>query len=221
MQIYPSILTESTAVVQEEIDIAASEGDIETVQIDIIDGEFIDNLTISPIDLIGVDFKDLTVDFHLMVNEPVEYVFECKQIEQVRSVIGQIERMSSQKEFIHEARELHIRPGLSIDLYTPVESIDEESWEEIELIQVMGNRAGIQGQPFKGQVVLEKIKEIVKIKKTLDLRKIEILVDIGVNPDTIHSIAKAGATAVTPGSAIWESDDPAQVIQTLRSVDSD
>lgn len=219
MNIYPSILTESSATVQEQVDIAASIEGIETVQIDIIDGEFVDNLTVSPIDLIGIDFKELTIDFHLMVNEPVEYVYECKQIESVRSVIGQIERMGSQKEFIGEALELNIKPGLSIDLYTPVDSIDEDVWEELAIIQVMGNQAGIQGQPFKGQMVLEKIKEIAKMKKMLDLRKLEILVDIGVNEQTIHQIAQAGATGVTPGSALWKSEDPAKVVQMLRNVE--
>ena len=175
MNIYPSILTDSIQIVSEQLARAKEAEEVETVQIDIIDGEFADNLTISAIDLIGIDFGTLTADFHLMVNEPVEYVYECKQIDNVRAVIGQIERMTSQDEFITEVLELNMKPGLSLDIYTPVDSIKEESWERLAIIQIMGNRAGVQGQPFKGEVALKKVKEIAELKQKLDLKNLEII----------------------------------------------
>jgi ribulose-phosphate 3-epimerase len=218
MNIYPSILTDSTHIVAEQLERVRAIEEVETVQIDIIDGEFADNLTISAIDLIAMDFGDLNVDFHLMVNEPVEYVYECKQIDNARAVIGQIERMTSQEEFITEVLELNLKPGLSLDIYTPVDSIKEESWERLSIIQIMGNHAGIQGQPFKADIALKKIKEVAEIKKKLNLHNLEILVDIGVNEQTIASIAKAGATGVAPGSALWKSEDVAETIHRMQSL---
>jgi pentose-5-phosphate-3-epimerase len=129
MNVYPSILTDSVAEVERELGLLNSVADqLAAVQVDIIDGEFTDNLTISPIDLIGIHFGDIPVDFHLMVVDPVNFVYECKQIENARVVIGQIERMHSQADFITECKEFSLKPGLSLDLYTPVESIDAESW---------------------------------------------------------------------------------------------
>lgn len=218
MNIYPSILTDSVSVLQEQLDKVSSISSIETVQIDIIDGEFADDLTLSPIDLIGTDFGDITLDFHLMVNEPVDYVFECKQIENVRSVIGQIERMTSQKEFIDEALELNILPGLSLDLYTPVESIHPENWDKLRIVQIMGNKAGIQGQEFNAQIALSKVKQLVEIKKSLDLRNLEIIVDIGVNDTTIEQILKAGASGVVVGSFLWKSDNIEAQVQKLEDI---
>lgn len=216
MNIYPAILTESISTAREQIEQVTGLEDITTVQIDIIDGEFADNLTISAIDLIGTDLGDLQVDFHLMTIEPVNFVYECKQIENVRAVIGQIEKMGSQKEFVKECLEFNLKPGLSLDLYTPVESIEKDVWEDLRIIQVMGNLAGQQGQPFKGQMILNKIKEIVELKKKLDLRDLEITVDIGVNEDTIGQIAKAGADGVAVGSLLWKSDDIERQIQQLQ-----
>jgi ribulose-phosphate 3-epimerase len=216
MDIYPSILTDSLITLREQLSLVKLLPDIEIVQVDVIDGEFTDNLTLSPIDLISTDFEQIRIDFHLMVNEPIEYVYECKQVDNVRSVIGQIERMSSQEEFISEALELNILPGLSVDLYTPVESIEERSWEKLSIVQIMGNKAGIQGQSLKGEIVLKKIREVAEMKKKLDLPNLEILLDIGVTLDNVHTLVEAGATAVTPGSLLWKSDDIEKTVNQLR-----
>lgn len=216
MNIYPAILTESITTAQEQLSQVIAMPEIEAVQVDIIDGEFADNLTISAIDLIGTDFGELKVDFHLMTIEPVNFIYECKQIENARSVIGQIERMSSQKEFIKEVLEFNLQPGLALDLYTPVESIERESWEELRIINILGNLAGFQGEPFKGQIVLDKIKEVAMLKKKFDLQRLEIAVDIGVNEDTIGQIAKAGAGGVAVGSLLWKSEDIEAQVARLR-----
>ncbi|MEO8581946.1 MAG: hypothetical protein ABI425_05235 [Patescibacteria group bacterium] len=216
MHIYPAILTESVPLAEEQLARVVGIPEIEAVQIDIIDGEYADNLTISPIDLIGTNFGELRVDFHLMTIEPVNFIYECKQVENVRAVIAQIERMTSQKEFIREALQFSVQPGLSLDLYTPVESIHEESWEELRVICLMGNLAGHQGEPFKGKVVLDKIREVNEIKKKLDLQQLEVIVDIGVNEDTISQIAKAGADGVAVGSLLWKSEDIEAQLQRLE-----
>lgn len=207
MNLYPAILTENSFTLQEQIDLVSDESTLPVVQIDVIDGEFVDNLTISPIDLIGTNFYDLQVDFHLMVNEPIEYVYECSQLEQIRTLIGQIEHMSSQADFIQEVKERNMKPGLSLDLYTPISSIDKESWQEISLIQLMGIQAGFQGQEFKGLMVLDKVKALVKLRKELDQPQLEIVVDGGVKFDNIDSILKAGADGVAVGSELWKSSD--------------
>jgi pentose-5-phosphate-3-epimerase len=54
MNIYPAILTESVSLAQEQIDKVKGIEAVAAVQLDIIDGEFVDNLTFSPIDLILV-----------------------------------------------------------------------------------------------------------------------------------------------------------------------
>lgn len=219
MTIYPAILTESVPDLQQSVDrLAPITEEVLAIQVDVIDGEYADNLTISPIDLIGVKFYEIPVDFHLMVNDPINYVYECKQVEGARGVIAQIERMSSQKEFIQEVLEFNLLPGLSLDLYTPIESIERESWEKIRFVQVMGNRAGFSGQAFKGEQVLHKIKKIAAMKKKLDLPSLEIVVDIGMNPETIPSVTDNGATGVAVTSALWNSEDIVSRFHELISI---
>lgn len=216
MQLFPAILTESTFEIQDQLALLDPIGDkIATVQVDIVDGEFADNLTISPIDLIGTDFGSLQVDFHLMVNDPENFVYECRQVDNVRTVIAQVERMHSQASFIQEVKEYSMNPGLSLDLYTPVEAIDKSSWEEISVLQIMGIKAGFQGQDFKGKMVLDKIKEVAALKKKLDLPALEIIVDGGVKPANVEAIEQAGATGVSVGSALWQSKDIEKTVAEL------
>ncbi|XP_066492817.1 ribulose-phosphate 3-epimerase isoform X2 [Tiliqua scincoides] len=47
---------------------------------------------------------------------------------------------------------------------------------------------------------------------------LDIEVDGGVGPDTIHKCAEAGANMIVSGSAIMKSDDPRAVINLLRNV---
>ena len=76
MKIYPTLLDDSLAIIQVQLTKLKSMKHLSVLQIDVIDGEFADNLTITPIDLVGSDFGDLQLDFHLMVHEPLDYVYE-------------------------------------------------------------------------------------------------------------------------------------------------
>lgn len=219
MQLYPAILTESIFELREQVSMLAGVTEqVATVQVDIIDGEFVDNLTVSPIDLIGTDFGPLSVDFHLMVNDPANFIYECRQVDNVRTVIGQVEHMHSQFDFIQEVKEYNMKVGLSLDLYTPVEAIKKSSWKELQVIQIMGIRAGFQGQQFGGKSVLNKIKEVSDLKKQLDLPHLEIIVDGGVTVGNVSSVAQAGANGIAVGSTLWQSSNLEKTAIELTTV---
>lgn len=217
MTIYPSILTNTVFEVQSQVDRIADEaGDlVQTVQIDVIDGEFADNFTVTPEDLHEIEWHGLQIDFHLMVNEPMDFVAECLQFENVRCIIAQVEHMSYQSHFIEEVIKHERAVGLSLDVHTPVDAIEPESWEHLTAVQFMGNLAGVQGQPFAGEFVLQKIREVASIKREKNLTELEILVDIGVTPETIPALLQAGATGGAPGSVIWKSPDAGQMIRVM------
>ena len=212
MNLYPSILTDSVKTVQEQLDLLTSFSDlIHTVQIDIVDGEYADNLTITPIDLLDVDFHDFHIDFHLMVNEPDDFLFECLQLENVRSVITQIERLSDQQGFIEELKKKDIQAGFSLNLYTPFDSISRTSLGEIAIVQVMGIEAGFQNKKFEGEKVLNKVADITQ--QLSKFAQIELIVDGGVEKDNFRSILKSGADSIAVGSELWQSTNLNETIE--------
>jgi ribulose-phosphate 3-epimerase len=217
--LYPAILTDSLIQVQSELDSVAGIEGIEVFQVDVIDGFFADNLTITPVDLVELDFGQQQLDFHLMVEEPLDYVYEAiaeKSALPIRAIIAQVERMSHQQPFVQEVKQNQWQVGLSLDLYTPLEAIDEASWEEIHIIQLMGIEAGFQGQEFH-QSILFKLAELRQLLKKIN-RNPEIIVDGGVKFDNIQPLLDAGADSVAIGSSLWQSDNAREAVAKYLAV---
>lgn len=216
MNIYPAILTDSFEVAQSQLDMVQAHPEIEAVQVDIIDGFFADTLTVSPLDLATMDFGQLKCDLHLMVDEPLDFVFEATALKDqipIQSIIAQVERMSWQSEYLQEVRRYGWKVGLSLDIYTPLEAIDEESWLLIDKIQIMGNKAGEQGHELH-PLALEKVAELQAVLREYQIQP-EVLFDIGVKPDLIPKLQDIGVQGVAMGSAIWQATDPHQVLSQL------
>ncbi len=206
--IYPAVLTESIPEAQSQVMAIASVPKIRTVQIDIIDGQYVDNVTITPSDLPEIDFAEMSCDLHLMTEEPLDFLHEAIALREsipVRAVIGQIERMSHQRDFLLSVKEQNWVPGLSLDLYTPIEEIDEDVWDTVDIVQLMGVQAGFQGQDFN-KMVLEKIKELRAVAQQHS-RPIEIITDGGVSLELVEKLRRAGANSAVVGSDIWDQED--------------
>lgn len=212
--IVPSILTDSLDVVQEQIEKTLSVG-LHRVQIDIVDPEFAEEITIHPIDLLDIDLKDIEVDIHLMTNDPINDVVECSQVPGIKTIIAQIERMPSQRDYTEHVESFHIGVGMSLDIYTPIEELDEEVLERCSLIQVMGNRAGKQGQSFLGDIALPKIKLLDEMRKKHEF-SYQIAVDIGMTPEHAKECFATGADMVTPGSYLWTASNLQAVIEAYQ-----
>jgi ribulose-phosphate 3-epimerase len=219
MKFYPALLSDSVDEIQKQLSIAQSLESVEVVQIDVIDGQYADNMTVTPLDLVDLDFHNLKIDFHLMVEEPINYVSEIIQCEEqlpVRAVIAQIERLSHQAEVLSELKKNKIQAGLSLDLFTPIESIDLSSASDIDLIQLMGVEAGFQGQSLH-QSVFKKLTDLIQWLKTYDLSA-EVVVDGGVKLDNILLFKQAGVDAVAVGSLLWTAKEPSQIAKQIQQI---
>jgi ribulose-phosphate 3-epimerase len=217
MNIYPTILTDSLEIFTQQLDTTQSLPEVEVVQIDIIDGFFADDLTITPADLNDHEWGDLKCDLHLMVDEPLDFVLEAEALKNqvpIRSIIAQLEHMTSQQAYLEEVKAHQWRVGLSLDIDTPIESIDEEMWDKLDLIQLMGNRAGLQGQNLHPHI-FSKIKEVKEKLATFTNFHLELVIDIGVKPDNVQQLLQAGVDSVAVGSLIWQAADPQQAVEDL------
>lgn len=218
MNIYPALLSDSRLELQEQLDLIKDIEGISVVQVDVIDGKFADNLTVTPADLPDLDWGELQIDIHLMTEEPLDYVYELRDVKEqlpIRAVIGQIERMTQQAHFLEDVQKNGWTPGISLDLFTPLEEIDEATLRFIKIIQLMGIEAGFQGTEFN-PLVLQKVAQLSKAAHELDM---EIIVDGGVNLNNIGAIAKNGADSVAVGSLLWKSMDISETIAQLADGD--
>lgn len=217
MNLYPAILTENLAEAAAQLERVRMFPEIRTVQIDVIDGQFVDNLTITPSDLPELYFGDLSCDLHLMVEEPLDFVFETithKSEIPVRTIIGQIERMSSQFEFVHTVKKQEWQVGLALDIYTPLEEIDPQVWLYLDCIQLMAIEAGFQSQPFI-KSVLTKIDNLQHLMQQHE-RTVELIVDGAVSLETLPELAKRGISSVAMGGALWHAENLPDLVEKVH-----
>lgn len=198
IEIIPSILTGDLDRAKEIIH--RCEGVCKRVSIDIIDGKFADNRTIDPNLLSDVE-TDLKFDYQLMVYEPVNWVERCVR-GQADRIIGHIEKMSDQSEFVGKVQEVGALVGLAIDLETPLTMLDTYIITNLDVVLVMSVKAGFGGQDFDGSVV-DKIKKLDDIRRK-DNTPFKIHVDGGITSDNIGKVAIAGADEVSVGRKLFE-----------------
>lgn len=200
VKIIPAILTNNPSDARELLE--ECQAVAKRVQVDIVDGIFADNKTIDPIFLKDLDLS-FEVDFHLMVKEPINWVEKCAESQGDR-IIGQVEMMADQMEFIKKVQEAGLSVGLALDLDTPVSTLGDEVLDSLDVVLLMSVKAGFGGQQF-ALASWEKIKELVEKRKKLN-HKFKICVDGGITVELAHDMAKAGVDEVAVGRRIFSGE---------------
>jgi ribulose-phosphate 3-epimerase len=207
--ITPSIPAESVEELQTKINDVAKCA--ERINVDVIDGLFADNLTVMPADFELIDWQGLQADVHLMTVEPIEYLRDL-QVATVDRVFGHIERMSNRAEFLSECKEAVIRPGLAVDLFTPMMELADEDLAESDGILLLAVKAGFSGQEFN-PLVYEKIKDLRKRGYEKD-----IVIDGGVGPGNLKMLVEAGANVFAITSSLWQTEKVCQRYAELKEL---
>ena len=211
-QIIPAVLTDDISDVKAKFDLVKDE--VDRFSIDIIDGLFANNVTISLDQLEGFDFGEVKMETQLMVEDPTDMLGLCHQIGFTR-VYAHVERMHDLHVYIESGLELELDPCFAVDLYTPVEAIDDELLIRTNGILLMSVKAGHSGQSFN-EHVLDKIRELRKKGFQGDIQ-----VDGGENLVTIPRTLEAGANHFSVTSGLWDAPDVEKRYDELQQVVKD
>lgn len=198
VEIIPSILTNNPDELRELL--KRCEGVVDRVSIDIIDGKFADNKTIDPSILFDMD-TSLKIDYQLMVYEPVNWIERAVR-GQADRIIGHVEQMSDQVEFVGKVQEVGLSIGLAIDLETQVYKIDPTILNNLDVVLVMSVAAGFGGQEFDKRA-LGKIKELDEIR-VRDDTPFRIQDDGGITLESIYNLHKTGTDEVSIGRKLFD-----------------
>lgn len=197
--ITPISLESDIEVVSRQLEMVREVG-AKRFHIDIIDGYFADNITVSPADLQVLKWDDVKVDLHLLVDDPVEWLEECVALKPAR-IIAQIEKMGNIENYIGTLKgyDNSIGVGLGVGVHTPVTSLSDKVLENVDAVLLMAIEAGFGGTPFK-EVVLTKISEL---RARWDGW---IIVDGGIRTSNFRRVLEVGASEVGANSALWSGD---------------
>lgn len=198
-KIIPAILTNNVADLQSKLQ--QVQGLTDWVQIDIMDGKFVDNTSISIEDVFKVKpIKDFSVEAHLMVQNPASYFLLCQE-NNIKRVIFHIETFDM-KNALSQAQKFSFQKGLALNPETPIKEIIPYI-DKIDVAVLMSVNPGLQGQEF----ILETLQKISELKKIAPRLPIEV--DGGINLNNIKMISEAGADYLVVGSGLFAASSKA------------
>lgn len=210
-KITPAIIANSPEEFERMV--KAVEGHVERVHLDIMDGIFVPNKTITGYRELANIRTDLKFDVHLMVNNPEDQMYFWYQTKADRFLIH-AESQTDLRALMEQIRANNKVVGLVLNPKTPVEVISEFV-DDVDVVQFMTVEPGQYGADFDEEVVSKIANFHAKYPS------VPIAVDGGIHPEN-HNIAglkAAGASIFVLGSHIFsEGLDVGKAIEELRKI---
>ncbi len=217
IKIAPSILSADFGVLAEEIARIEAAG-ADQVHIDVMDGRFVPNISMGfPIlDAIRKRTR-LPLDLHLMIVEPDRYLAEFAA-RGADMLTVHVEACAHLQRTLAGIRELAgkrgapVKAGAALNPATHPAVLDYVL-DDLDLVLVMSVNPGFGGQALI-PAVYPKIRQI---RTQLARRRVDVSIDGGVKVEHARPLAEHGASILVAGSAVFEANDPAAVIEQMRA----
>jgi len=197
--IVPSILSADFARLGEQVEEAQAAG-ADRIQVDVMDGRFVPNITVGPLIIEAVRrHTTLPIEAHLMIVEPERYL-EAFADAGADLIIVHQEASIHLRRTIQQIHGLGKRAGVAINPATPLVML-QEILNDIDLALCMTVNPGFGGQSF----IRETLPKIARLRAMIQQHgaRCDLEVDGGIAPDTAPDVVRAGANVLVAGSAIY------------------
>ena len=201
--ISPSILGGSFSNMEKIID-SLDQSEAEYIHFDVMDGDFVPNLTFGPQFISNLRNQTKKVfDVHLMINRVGKFLDDY--IKAGSDIITfHIEIEENLSELISKIKDKNIKAGIAIKPKTPWEEI-KSLLHSIDQVIIMTVEPGFGGQSFMDSQI-DKIKNISNYIKENNL-SVDIEIDGGVNYETGKICRDAGANILVAGSFLFKQEN--------------
>jgi ribulose-phosphate 3-epimerase len=212
-QISASLLNADFARLGDEVR-RAVEGGVDSIHLDVMDGHFVQNLTIGAAVVHAVrPLASVPYHTHLMVSQPLRH---ARAFADAGSdlIVAHVEADDDPAAVIDAIHAYGRGAGLALNPETPAEAV-LPYLDAIDLLLVMTVHPGRGGQAFLPEV----LPKMAQLRDEIERRglSLPIGVDGGVSLETIGAAHAAGGEVLVAGWALYrESGDLAPTVQALR-----
>ena len=211
VKIAPSMLAADFLHLEKDVKTVNENADL--FHLDIMDGVFVPNISYGfPVDEAIASIAQKPKDVHLMIVHPEKYIERFARIG-VSMLSFHLNATDKPAQALLHIRETGMKAGLVINPDMPVESL-YPYLHLSDYIILMSVYAGFGGQKF----IEDTYDRIRTLKAEIDRQELSVKIEVdgGVCPANASLLVEAGAEILVAGSAVFKSDDPAEVIASLR-----
>ena len=210
--IAPSILSADFANLQRDVEmINGSEATY--FHIDIMDGVFVPNISFGLPVLAAINrHASKPLDVHLMIEQPERYIKDFRAAG-ADILTVHLEASRHLHRSLQAIKAEGMKAGVALNPHSPV-SLLKDVIQDCDLVCLMSVNPGFGGQSF----IEKTYDKITELKAMIVAAGSNTLIEIdgGVNKDNAAALKAAGADVLVAGSAVFNADDPVQMIQTLQ-----
>lgn len=211
--IAPSLLSADFSRLGEQI-AAVEEAGADWLHLDVMDGNFVPNITIGPLVVEAVKHcAKVPLDVHLMIATPDRYI---KDFRSAGADILSIhpEACVHLHRALGEIRDSGMKAGVALNPSTCICAI-ENVLAELDVVMVMTVNPGFGGQSF----IPTMFSKIKAIRKMIDESGYDILLEVdgGVGPKNSSELTRAGADVLVAGSAVFGKPPYKTAISNIRN----
>jgi ribulose-phosphate 3-epimerase len=210
-EIAPSILSADFTHLADEIR-AVEAGGAKVLHVDVMDGHFVPNITIGlPVVESIRKATDLTIDAHLMIEEPNRYA--VKFVEAGADMVSvHVEADVHLQRTLTAIRQAGGQSGVAINPATPLAAL-EEVLPFADFVLLMSVNPGFGGQKF----IHTSLDKLRRLRRMIDERDLptRIEIDGGIGRENIAKVVESGAEIIVAGSAVFGRGKPTQAVKEL------